>query len=294
MVFFKRELSPVEIFERALKDKQAARQRLAERLRVAERALEEKRVAAERLAKAGASNGQLDRAEAKMQAVEHKAKALRASVAECDEQIVLAERAFADAVAQRDRDRAANEIEAVASAIEQAVPRFEIGAAALVDAVTRGRAALTEASRFAADVDDIRREVLSAAELICWELRTAATRTRAGNINVALLAPPEVRQLPAPETDRQMIYTLNPLTWREGEEVKRVPAFTMTALPKALLPLALAHQHVDYLNARRVQTLMHVHGSGPQQSEPTPDDPALVDLDALAAQPEETPRADVA
>ncbi|MGY3452911.1 hypothetical protein [Bradyrhizobium sp. USDA 4353] len=294
MVFFKRELSPVEIFERALKDKQAARQKLAERLRVAELALEEKRVAAERLAKAGATNGQLDRAEAKMQAVEQKAKALRASVAECDEQIILAERAFADAVAQRDRDRAANEIEAVASAIEQAVPRFEIGAAALVDAVTRGRAALSEASRFAADVDDIRREVLSAAELICWELRAAATRTRAGNINVALLAPPDVRQLPAPETDRQMIYTLSPLTWREGEEVKRVAAFTMTALPKALLPLALAHQHVDYLNARRVQTLMHVHGSGPQQSEPAPDDPALIDLDALGTPAEEAPRADVA
>ncbi|MFN5409480.1 MAG: hypothetical protein ACK5CS_21695, partial [Bradyrhizobium sp.] len=171
MVFFKRELSPVEIFERALRDKQATRQRLTERLRSAEQALEEKRVAAERLAKAGASNGQLDRAEAKMQSVELKAKTLRAAVAECDEQIILAERGLSEAVAQRDRDRAANEIEAVAAAIEQAVPRFEIGAAALVDAVTRGRAVLNEASRFAADVDDIRREVLSAAELICWELR---------------------------------------------------------------------------------------------------------------------------
>ncbi|UFZ05365.1 hypothetical protein LQG66_03320 [Bradyrhizobium ontarionense] len=294
MVFFKRELSPVEIFERALKDKQATRQKLTERLIVAERALDEKRVVAERLAKAGASNGQLDRAEAKMQVVEQKAKALRASVAECDDQMVLAERALADAVAQRDRDRAANEIESVATAIEQAVPRFEIGAAALVDAVTRGRAALSEANRFAADVDDIRREVLSAAELICWELRAAATRARAGNINVALLAPPEAKLLPAPETDRQMIYTLNPLTWREGDEVKRVAAFTMAALPKTLLPLALAHQHVDYLNARRVQTLIHVHGSGQQQAEPMPDDPALVDLDALGVQAEESPRADVA
>jgi len=294
MVFFRRELSPVEIFERALKDKQAARQKLADRLVIAEQALEEKRIAAERLAKAGASNSQLDRVEAKMQVVEHKAKVLRAAVGECDEQIVLAERALADAVTQRDRDRAANEIEAVAAAIEQAVPRFEIGAAALVDAVTRGRAALSEANRFAADVDDIRREVLSAAELICWELRAAATRTRAGNINVALLAPPDVKQLPAPEADRQMIYTLSPLTWREGEEVRRVAAYTMAALPKTLLPIALANQHVDYLNARRVQTLIHVHGSGQQQSEPLADDPALVDLDALGVQAEESPRADVA
>lgn len=294
MAFFKRELSPVEIFERALKDKQAARVRLGERLALAERALDEKRVAAERLAKAGASNGQLDRAEAKMQAVETKAKAVRAAVADCDEQIVLAERALAEAIAQRDRDRAAHEIEAVAAAIEQAVPRFELGAAALVDAVSRGKATLIEASRFAADVEAIRREVLSAAELICWEMRSAAVRTRAGNANVALLAPPEPKQLPAPESDRQMIYTLSPLTWREGEEARRVAAFTMVALPKALLAAALQHQHVDYLNARRVQTLMHVHGSGQQQAEPAADDPALVDLDALAAAADAAPQADVA
>ncbi|WP_315703607.1 MULTISPECIES: hypothetical protein [unclassified Bradyrhizobium] len=294
MVFFRRELSPVEIFERALKDKHAARHKLKERLLLAEKALDEKRLVAERLAKAGASNGQLDRAEAKMQVVEDKAKALRAAVADCDEQIVLAERALADAIAQRDRDRAANEIEAVAGAIEQAVPRFEIGAAALIDAVTRSKAALSEATRFAADVDEIRREVLAAAELICWELRSAAVRTRVGNANVALLAPPETKQLPPPESDRQMIYTLSPLSWREGEEVRRVAAFTMAALPKTLLTAALQHQHVDYLNARRVQTLMHVHGSGQQQVEPGADDPALVDLDALAVAGQAAPQADVA
>jgi hypothetical protein len=294
MAFFKRELSPVEIFERALKDKEATRRKLEERRTLAEKALDERRTAAETLAKAGASNAQLDRAEAKMRVVEDKAKALRAAVAECDEQIVLAERALRDAIAQRDRDKAANEIEAVAAAIEQAAPGFELGAAALADAVTRSTAAMTVAARFAADVDEIRREVLSAAELICWELRSAAVRTRAGNANVALLAPPETKQLPPPEADRQMVYTLNPLTWREGESARRVAAFTMVALPKGLLPAALQHQHVDYLNARRVQTLMHVHGMGQLQGEPDDDDPALVDLDALAAEAQASPQADVA
>jgi hypothetical protein len=40
-------------------------------------------------------------------------------------------------------------------------------------------------------------------------------------------------------------------------------------LPKMLLPAALRHQHVDYLNARRVQTLMHLHGSEGHQSDPS-------------------------
>jgi hypothetical protein len=91
-----------------------------------------------------------------------------------------------------------------------------------------------------------------------------------------------------------LIYTLNPLLWREGSEVRRVPAFAVVGLPKMLLPVALRHQHVDYLNARRVQTLMHVHGSGEFNSDPDPDDPQLVDLDALAAGEQESARADAA
>jgi hypothetical protein len=294
MAFFKRELSPVERFERALKERQAARQKLANRLSVAETTLEEQRTEAERLAVAGATNAKLARAEARMRTVEDRAKTLRATLVEFDEQVVATERALADARAQRDRDRAADEIEALAAAIEQASPRFEAGAAALVEAVTKGTASVPEATRFSTSVEEMRREVLSAADLICWELRSTAVRTRAGNANIALLAPPEPKQLPAPEIDRQLIYTLNPLRWQEGNEVRKVPAFTMVGLPKALLPVALRHQHVDYLSARRVQTLIHVHGTGRLLGEPFDDNALLVDLDVIAAEEAETAEADVA
>ena len=283
MAFFKRELSPVERFESALKDKQGARQKLADQLSIAETVLGEKRAAAERLAVAGASNGQLDRAEAKMRAVEDRAKTLRATLAEFDEQIVSTERALADAKAQRDRDTVADAIEAMAASIEQAAPGFGAGAAALVDAVTKSAASVPEATRFSTSVDAMRREVLSAADLICWELRSTAVRTRAGNANIVFRVQPEPEQTSSPEIERQLIYTLNPLLWREGSEVRRVSAFALVGLPKVLLPVALRHQHVDYLNARRVQTLMHVHGSGRFHSDPEQDDPQLVDLDALVA-----------
>ena len=69
MAFFKRELSTVERFESALRDKQAARRKLADRVSLTEAALEEKRAAAERLAVAGAANARLDRAEANMRTV---------------------------------------------------------------------------------------------------------------------------------------------------------------------------------------------------------------------------------
>src|SRR5437588_1974428 len=292
MAFFKRELSPIERFETALRDKQAVRSKMAERLSTAETLLVEKRTAAERLAVAGASNAQLDRAEAKLRAVEERAKTLRAELAEFDEQIVSTERALADAKAQRGRDMAADEIEGLAAAIERATAGGGAGAADLVDAVTKSTASIPEATRFSASVDALRREVLAAADLICWELRSAAVRTRAGNANL-VLAPPTPEHVPLPEIERQLVYTLNPLLWREGNEVRRVPAFAMVALPKMLLPVALRHQHVDYLNARRVQTLMRVHGSGELNRDPDPEDPQLIDLDAIGPD-EEGARANVA
>ena len=196
---------------------------------------------------AGAANAKLDRAEAKMRAVEERAKTLRAALAEFDEQIASTERALADAMAQRDREGAADAIEAMAAAIEQAAPGFGAGATALVDAVTTSAASMPEATRFSTSVDAVRREVLSAADLICWELRSAAVRTRAGNVNITLRAHPEPEQPPSPpEIERQLIYTLSPLLWREGSEVRRVPAFALVGLPKTLLPVALRHQHVDH------------------------------------------------
>jgi hypothetical protein len=282
MAFFKRELGPVESFESALKRKQATRQKLAERLSVTEKILEEQRAAARRLAVAGATNGQLDRADANMRSVEDRTRRQRAELAELDEQIASTERALAETVAQRDRNKLADNILAVAAAIEQAVPRFDSGAIALVEAATRGAELPPEATRFSTSVDEMRREVLSTADLICWELRSIAVRTRAGNANVALGAPAEPEQGPPVEIERKLIYTLSPLLWREGDEVRRVPAFTMVGLPKALLPVALRHQHVDYLSARRVQTLIQVHGSGSFHEAPRQDDPEIIDLDVLA------------
>ena len=285
MAFFKRKLDPIERFESALKDKQAARQKLADRLSIVETLLGEKRATTERLAVGGATNAQLDRAEADLRGVEDRAKTLRAALVELDEQIVSTERALGDAKTQRDRNMVADEIEAIAAAIEQAAPGFDAGAAALVGAVTKRAASMPEAIKFSTSVDAMRREVLSAADLVCWELRSTAVRTRAGNANIAVRAElVESGRPPAAEIEQQLVYTLNPLLWREGNEVRRVSAFALVALPKMLLPVALRHQHVDYLNARRVQTLMHVHGSGRLNSDPDQDDPLVIDLDMLAAE----------
>ena len=75
---------------------------------------------------------------------------------------------MADVKAQRDRELVADKIEAMAAAIAQATPGFNAGAAALVQAVTKSAASIPEAASFATSVDAMRREVLSAADLIWW------------------------------------------------------------------------------------------------------------------------------
>jgi len=294
MVFFKRELNPVERFENALKEKQASRQNLAGRLKAAEAVVAVKRSAAEKLAVAGAATAKLERAEADLRSVDDRARTLRAELADADEQIAATERALTEAKAQRDRDGVADGIEAMAAAIEKAVPGFEAGSAGLLAAVTNSTVVLPEATKFSDSVDALRREVVSAAQLLCWELRSAAVRTRVGNANEASRAEAEPAQPPAPDIERQLIYTLNPLSWQEGGELRRVAAYTLVGLPKALLPVALRHQHVDYMNARRVQTLMHVHGNGQSSADSENGDTQPIDLDVLAATEQDSARADVA
>ena len=293
MSFFRRELSPVERFEGALCEKQTARLKLAAKLRTADAVVADQRKTAERLAVAGAADAKLARAEAELRTVEERAKTLRAELVDFDEQFLSTERALAEARAQRERDGIADAIEAMAAAIEKAAPGFDAGAAGLLTAAAKGTPSIPQAARFSASIDAVRREVLSAVELICWELRSAAVSTRSGNANAEESAAAEPEEPVLPDIQRQLIYTLNPLQWREGAELRRVPAFSAVGLPKYLLPVALRYQHVDHMNARRVQTLMHVHGNGAAQAELAPDDPRIVDLDALAAEGQEK-QADVA
>src|SRR4029453_9641790 len=182
MSFFRRELSPVERFETALREKQTVRLKLAAKSRAADTIASDKRKAAERLAVAGAADAKLARAEAELRTVEERAKTLRAELADFDEQLLSTERALAEARGQRERDGIADAIEAMAAAIEKATPGFDAGAAGLL-AAAKGMPSIPEAARFSASIDAVRREVLSAVELICWELRSAAVSTRSGNAN---------------------------------------------------------------------------------------------------------------
>lgn len=66
---------------------------------------------------------------------------------------------------------------------------YDAAAAALVEAVTKSAASMPQATNFAMGLDAMRRDVGSAAALICSELCSAAMRTRSGEARIAFHAP---------------------------------------------------------------------------------------------------------
>jgi len=130
----------------------------------------------------------------------------------------------------------------MAAAIEQARPGIWCGAAALVEAVTKRAASSAGSDRFSASVD----AVPSRGSLGCgFDLlgaAIAAVRTRAGNANITHRADPSLST--SARRDRAAIdLHVSPLRWREGSEVRRVPAFALVGLQNVAAGRA-AHQHV--------------------------------------------------
>jgi hypothetical protein len=215
--FRSRKLSPIERLETVLKDKQAARQNLVQRLDAAEMVVTRKREASERRALDGASDSALGAAEAATRAAEDRARTLRAALAQMDEQIAGIERELRAAVEQRYRETVADWLEARAAAIAQAAPGYDAGSSALIEAVTKGATALPEAGVLAAELAAMRREVDAAVERISTELRAAALRTRLGEAKIAFQAPS-----PSPETGREAVSAISEHAGSTGEK----PAFS--------------------------------------------------------------------
>ena len=148
MSFFKRELSPVERFENALREKQTARLKLVGKSRAADAVVADRRKTAERLAVAGAADAKLARAESELRTVEERAKTLRAELAEFDENSSPPSgrwrkprpSASATALPMRSSDGRGD---------REGRPRIRCGAAGLL-AAAKGPAPTPQAARFSA------------------------------------------------------------------------------------------------------------------------------------------------
>lgn len=172
-----------------LRDKQELRQRLARRLNTAEMFVTDRREAGERLALDGASDEALGRAEAGTRAAEDRARTLRAALSQLETQIAEIEHELGASVERRYRDTVADTLETLVAGITRTTPVYDLAASALLQAVAKTAAALPEATALAADLEDMRREVISLTTLLAAELRGIAARTRSGEAKIIFRAP---------------------------------------------------------------------------------------------------------
>lgn len=187
--FRKKRLSRTERLEKALREKQDLRQKLARRLNTAEMFVTDRREAGERLALDGASDDALGRAEAGTRAAEERANTLRAALAQLEEQIAEAEHELGATVEQRYRESLADTLDILVVGVAQTIPEYEAAATALIKAVERTASTLPEATALGEDLEAIRREVAAVVRLMCTELRAIAVRTRSGEGRIIFRAP---------------------------------------------------------------------------------------------------------
>ena len=180
---FKRD-DPIQRTQTTLDEKRGSREKLASRLNDAQGILLEKRAAAEQLALAGADDDALDRAEIATRAAIDRIETLTAALARLDEQIAEYERELAAAKAERDREVVAAELERMAATIKQTAPPFDAAALALVQAITKNAAAMTDATTFAANLDGLRRSVTETIPLLVSEIIASANLARTGQARI--------------------------------------------------------------------------------------------------------------
>ena len=192
--FRKKRLSRTARLEKALREKQDLRQKLARRLNTAEMFVTDRREAGERLALDGASDDALGRAEAGTRAAEERANTLRAALAQLEEQIAEAEHELGATVEQRYRESLADTLDILVVGVAQTIPEYEAAATALIKAVERTASALPEATALGEDLEAIRREVAAVVRLMCTELRAIAVRTRSGEGRIIFRAPDDPQQ----------------------------------------------------------------------------------------------------
>jgi hypothetical protein len=264
-------------------DARAAHAKLVDRLRAAEAAMAEKRAVGERLALNGASDTQLDTAEAETRAAEDRVKTLSAALVQLAGQVTEGEQALADAIDQRDRNVVADGLLGMAKAIADAYPEFDDAGAALLRAITGAQAQIAETAGLVNFLQSTRHEVAAACNLLGSGIAVPRHRhpRRNDEIQNSSAARPRAAKPPKPNVPVERVFSLAHLKWTAGDEVRTCSPYTQIDLPTDLVPSALSHQYVDRFDSPRTKALIAAHGQS--YWSPRLDDARLIDLNALVA-----------
>jgi hypothetical protein len=187
--------------------------KLQRRLADAEAIVITKQIAAKSLARNGAADEQLDKAEAAQRAAEDRVATLTAALAETTAELAVLEADQAAAADKAQRAGTADKIKDDAARLIEAAKMFDHGAKALAEIATDVSAYIPDAAGLAVFCSSARSEVPPALDLLHSVMQSFAQSVLAGSAPAKLPSPAPIAApvLLAPPTTR--VFSVKPVTW---------------------------------------------------------------------------------
>jgi hypothetical protein len=264
--------------ESAAKKLRARRDVRVQQLASAEAAIVERRNTYRKLlVSEDASDDALTKARAAVSDAELHARAIADAVAEIDAEIVKADAAIAEQVRRQAAERSAAEHRQNHKAFVTDEAAFVAHARKLVQSAER-----------VSPISWAAREIMELARIVANEVPVAAQRV-AGDIewHIGVLlagskrpisAAPVLQKAVEPVIERRVVFSLDRLKWREGDEIKTVAKHQQFSPPVAVADRAVAMRRALEFSDPQVRSL-----SGGFAPAPAPSD--CLDLDADGLQP---------
>lgn len=254
---------------------------IRERLGAAARKVQDaRRQRTETLISADGVDVETSSADRKVSAVEAELAGLQDALSELSTRRTEAETALATARDLAERQAAEKVIAEVHGEIAAALDAWRQASAGLIESIARVSAGGLLAQQLHHTGAAFAGEVATLLHELQGRLASVAAGGPLPVINEAV-APP-IAPPAAPAIERETVYSLEFLKWREGGEIRTASKYAQVHLPVHLVERALARHLVDRLTAPRTQNLRAYHGQNTGMP-PRADDARLVDLDALDA-----------
>jgi hypothetical protein len=206
---------------KALEAARASRDKLTQRLTDAEAIVITKQTVAKSLARSGADDSALDKAETALRAAQDRASTLTAAAAETKAEVTELEAAQAAAADKAQRIDTAAKIENDAIRLAEAAKMFDDAAKALSDIAGAIAVYIPDAAGLAVFSNSARSEVPPALQLLDSVMRSLAQATLSGSAPANLPQPALVAAplLLAPPTTR--VFSTKPVTWTDHDGSRR-------------------------------------------------------------------------
>jgi hypothetical protein len=267
--------SPEKTIQRDIDAAKTNRDRLSAKLAESETAIIERRSAAQALARDGADDAMLEKAEAAIRSAQDRAATIAGAIADVVQQLAALEQIKAETADRKLRSETAAEVATMATGLENAAKKFDVAVAELAEIAGRAAKFCPDAVGLEAFASSSRVQVPPATELVVTVMLNYAAAVLRGE-GRATLPKPEAAVMPAaapPKPVTVRLFAMKPVRWKDEAGLQRfVGKFNDVDLPGTAAAFALKKGIcVELADPKRKQ----LHGLAPGHPEPN----WCVDLD---------------